>query len=625
MDIHDLEAITAQRKRTRNKLEKAIAKCWATQNRPVAWKRRSRLTENHNPVAQNTVAQVLGYEVVDAIEYYSRELGVLNERVANLQATHFEQRQKVDEVHQLRLAQIQQQLEDRTRAALYNVGSRFAHLIHKEEGYGPAGEDLGTEEETLSQMKDKRRNSLVNMGPILASLTSPLGKAFSPKGSRSAVPVGSPPPSPAPVIPEAPVPTLEPAPAPAPTPAPAPAPAPASQIGGVPLGGKDHLGRVGEQSGADRAGRKSAEGAAAGTTASAPGRQHFVQYRNESVRIAAGIATEGAKTAEFAAKGALRGVLEATRALELLTFGAHYKVSSTAFVTFKSRTAKCCASQMLLSHEYYSMEVHPAPNPNDVGQFRPSSPLSFRSLYHSLLSVAAYVPTVWENVSIPMPQIRIRKGIADGTLIVGAIFWSLVVTFISAISNLESISRVVPALQQYSTTGLYQFANNYLAIGLLLILLAILPFIFDFIARNYEGLKTESEIQNSIMTRYFYYQLANVYVSVGLGSVATSLHEILANPSSILGILGASLPSFSIYFANLVVIKTFTAVPIEMLRVFPVLDILGVSLCMDKRKCTRRELRTGAFADPPMLYGWIYPNLMMILMIMLTYSCVRPP
>jgi hypothetical protein len=375
MDIHDLEAITAQRKRTRNKLEKAIAKCWATQNRPVAWKRRSRLTENHNPVAQNTVAQVLGYEVVDAIEYYSRELGVLNERVANLQATHFEQRQKVDEVHQLRLAQIQQQLEDRTRAALYNVGSRFAHLIHKEEGYGPAGEDLGTEEETLSQMKDKRRNSLVNMGPILASLTSPLGKAFSPKGNRSAVPVGSPPPSPAPVISEAPVPTLEPAPAPAPTPAPAsapapaPAPAPASQIGGVPLGGKDHLGRVaGEQNGADRAGRKSAEGAAAGTTASAPGRQHFVQYRNESVRIAAGIATEGAKTAEFAAKGALRGVLEATRALELLTFGAHYKVSSTAFVTFKSRTAKCCASQMLLSHEYYSMEVQPAPNPNDVGE-----------------------------------------------------------------------------------------------------------------------------------------------------------------------------------------------------------------------------------------------------------------
>ena len=239
----------------------------------------------------------------------------------------------------------------------------------------------------------------------------------------------------------------------------------------------------------------------------------------------------------------------------------------------------------------------------------------------TLYSTCTY-RTVWENVSIPMPQIKIRKGIADGTLIVGALFWSIVVTFISAISNLESISRVIPSLQQYSNTDLYQFANNYLAIGLLLILLAILPFIFDFIARNYEGLKTESEIQNSIMTRYFYYLLANVYVSVGLGSIATSLHEILASPASILSILGASVPSFSIYFANFVIIKTFTAVPVEMLRIFPLLDILSVSMCMDKRRCTRRELRTGAFADPPMLYGWIYPNLMMILMIMLTYNCV---
>ena len=29
------------------------------------------------------------------------------------------------------------------------------------------------------------------------------------------------------------------------------------------------------------------------------------------------------------------------------------------------------------------------------------------------------------------------------------------------------------------------------------------------------GKKLESEVQNSIMTRYFYYQLINVYVTVG--------------------------------------------------------------------------------------------------------------
>jgi hypothetical protein len=81
-------------------------------------------------------------------------------------------------------------------------------------------------------------------------------------------------------------------------------------------------------------------------------------------------------------------------------------------------------------------------------------------------------------------------------------------------------------LEKYQGTEAYKFLNTYLALGLLLILLALLPLIFDLIARYYEGIKLESEIQNSIMTRYFYYQLANVFVSVGLGSIANSLNQV---------------------------------------------------------------------------------------------------
>ena len=33
-----------------------------------------------------------------------------------------------------------------------------------------------------------------------------------------------------------------------------------------------------------------------------------------------------------------------------------------------------------------------------------------------------------------------------------------------------------------------------------------------------------------------------------------------------------------------------------------------MSRCMDRRKTTRRDLRTGAFYAWPMLYGWIYPQ-----------------
>lgn len=241
------------------------------------------------------------------------------------------------------------------------------------------------------------------------------------------------------------------------------------------------------------------------------------------------------------------------------------------------------------------MRFQPAPNPQDI---------------------------IWKNITISKSQIELRKWIADLAFQFGAIFWSIVVAFIATISNLDSISQVIPAIQQYSSTEFYILLNDYLALGLLVIILAVLPFVFDFVSRYYEGIKLESEIQNSIMTRYFYYLLANVYVAIGLGSIATSLNSIINSPTSILTILGLSLPSFSVYFTNLVIIKTFTGIPLEMLRVFPLLDIARVSVCINKKTVTRREMRTGAFADPPMLYGWIYPNLLMILMIMLTYSCV---
>ena len=34
------------------------------------------------------------------------------------------------------------------------------------------------------------------------------------------------------------------------------------------------------------------------------------------------------------------------------------------------------------------------------------------------------------------------------------------------------------------------------------------------------------------------------------------------------------------------------------------------------------NVHTGAFANSPILYGWIYPNLLMVLMIIQTYCCV---
>lgn len=312
---------------------------------------------------------------------------------------------------------------------------------------------------------------------------------------------------------------------------------------------------------------------------------------------AKGIATEGIHAAKIVSGGAIRGVLEATRAVELLTVGAFYHTSSTAFVTFNSRVSKAISYQMLLSHKYFLMSVEPAPNPKDI---------------------------IWSNVSTPISQISARRRIADGTLILGALFWSFVVASINGFSNLDKIAEDVRWLKDYSGTAIYEIFNEYLAVLVLLILLFLLPLIFDIIARNYEGLKTESEIQSTIMVRYFYYQLANVFVSVGSGTIFNSLNEIIKSPERLAEILGENLPQVSVYFANLVITRTFLGLPIEMLRFWPLFSILAVKTCADRKKMTRRELRTGVFYDPPQWYGWCYPQVMMVLMILVTYSTIAP-
>lgn len=208
-------------------------------------------------------------------------------------------------------------------------------------------------------------------------------------------------------------------------------------------------------------------------------------------------------------------------------------------------------------------------------------------------------------------KVKIRSFIVNCGLVVGSLFWSSLVNWVNSLGH---------------DLGFSQFVQGYFSVIVMLVFLLILPFIFDFLARNYEGLKVEGEIQNSIMTRYFYYQLVNIYVTVGFGvdDIVSQIVKIVSDPHILIEILGEAVPSVSLYFTSLVIVKIFVAVPFEMIRFWQLSTITYMRNFMDRRKCTRRDLKTGAFYSWPMLYGWIYPQLMMVLMIQVTYACIAP-
>lgn len=81
--------------------------------------------------------------------------------------------------------------------------------------------------------------------------------------------------------------------------------------------------------------------------------------------------------------------------------------------------------------------------------------------------------------------------------------------------------------------------NGYLPVITLLGLIMLLPIIFQWVATVYEKRKTISGVENSIVGRYFYYQLANIYITVTAAALWTSLAEIIDHPQQLLVILGA--------------------------------------------------------------------------------------
>ncbi|CAM9184621.1 unnamed protein product, partial [Phaeothamnion confervicola] len=308
----------------------------------------------------------------------------------------------------------------------------------------------------------------------------------------------------------------------------------------------------------------------------------------------------GAKDALSALTFVGDSAINATRKLGsnvlYLTLGR--RMSTTGFVTFTSLTAEAAATQVLLTHRPQVCEVQPAPEQRDI---------------------------MWSNISIPKKQTELRHTVANIFFAFGAIFWAIPVAFVQAVTSMSELSKLIPFLSNLPTDSVwYSLLSGYLPVVALLGLINALPYVFQAAAESYEGCKSRSGVQLRVMTRYFYYQLANIYITVTAGSIFDALQEIVERPKDIFEILGRSFPSVAVYFVDLVIVKIFSGLTLELSRVWPLTRICWAQRCSNKELKTQRELRRGAFAEPELQYGWIYPTLLLVLIICLVYALISP-
>ena len=63
-------------------------------------------------------------------------------------------------------------------------------------------------------------------------------------------------------------------------------------------------------------------------------------------------------------------------------------------------------------------------------------------------------------------------------------------------------------MSESNNEAIATFVNAWLPVTTLMLLMSVLPYVFEWIGKKYEGRKTYSDIEESIARRYFLYQVS---------------------------------------------------------------------------------------------------------------------
>lgn len=273
-------------------------------------------------------------------------------------------------------------------------------------------------------------------------------------------------------------------------------------------------------------------------------------------------------------------------------------MASTSFVTFLDHTSMTNASRSILTDKPNCLTTTVAPEPRDI---------------------------LWKNVHISADIQERKERVCNFLFVVGAVLWSIPLAAIQAFAKAEQLA-LIPGMEWILTFdggNLKAFINGYLPVVALLFLILILPVIFERVALKVENRKTMSEVQRSMVGRYFYYQVVNIYITVTAGSVWKSLSDVLEHPAEVLEILGESIPMMVGYFISLLVTKILAGLPTIILRPGPLSRMIFLRTWFRQAKLTQREL-DEVYRKETIQYGWEYPTQLLVLMIVFAYACISP-
>jgi hypothetical protein len=278
------------------------------------------------------------------------------------------------------------------------------------------------------------------------------------------------------------------------------------------------------------------------------------------------------------------------------------EVTDKAFVVMSSYTAATIAIQSMHSSKPGAMQVSTAPEPRDV---------------------------LWNNIYVSKGASRTRSIIGDFMVILLISFYVVPIALVSLLVSEAALVSSSPRLAQLDQASAL-FASIIAMVQPICIvtLQQILPPLFMAIGKM-EGCISFSEVQMRAFSRYFLFQVLNVFlVTTIAGSIFDTIAIIVENPESAFEMLGNSLPRLSSFFITFVTIKAFFGLGLELVRAVSIFQSIIRYLCvpfMTLRMARSVIVGMRAIDDP----GWfpfhkILAQDMLVVVISVVFAVIAP-
>lgn len=270
-------------------------------------------------------------------------------------------------------------------------------------------------------------------------------------------------------------------------------------------------------------------------------------------------------------------------------------IMPSAFVSFKTRwgAAVCAQTQQTRNPTLWLTDW--APEPRDV---------------------------YWPNLAIPFVSLAVRRLLMGVAFFFLTFFFMIPIAFVQSLANIEGIEKAVPFLKPViEVSFIKSFIQGFLPGIALKVFLIFLPTIL-MIMSKVEGLTSLSALERRSASRYYFFQLINVFLgSIITGAAFEQLNTFIHQSADQIPItIGIAIPMKATFFITFIMVDGWAGVAGEILRLKPLIIFHIKNSLMVKTEKDREEAM-----DPGSVgFNTGEPQIQLYFLLGLVYAVVTP-